>query len=118
MITLDTGHVFGCEMVRSREVSPLKIVEMFGSRLMEVHIYGREDEAGHHPIKDIRSMLPLMNQLLQTDCKWWTVELENPGEAETTRDMIEHCLDSELSRISRHEDGKDYKQVRTSFEHV
>ncbi len=118
MITLDTGHVFGCDMVRSLEVNPLDILEMFGFRLMEVHIYGSEDDVGHHPIKDIRSMLPLMNHLLQTECTWWTVELEVPGEAETTRATIEHCLESEFSRVSRHEYCKDYKQVRTSFEHA
>ena len=92
MITFDTGHAFGCSMVLDSLISPLDFVDLFNSRIFEVHIYGKEDEKGHHPIEDIKPFEPLIDRLLQIDCRWWTVELHDPDEACSALSMIKAYL--------------------------
>ena len=94
MITLDTGHAMGCPPVLNRRMSAQRIVELFASRIFHVHIYGHEDHAGHHPIRDIVPLKPLIRSLLQTECRWWTIELHDPEQAMSTREIIEDCLKS------------------------
>jgi sugar phosphate isomerase/epimerase len=92
MVTLDTGHAMGCPMVLNRRMSAHRIAELFASRIFQVHIYGHEDHAGHHPILNIDPLKPLINSLLHTECRWWTIELHDPDQAMSTRDIIEDYL--------------------------
>lgn len=93
MITLDLGHALGCPRVLNQEMSILQVVELFASRVFGVHIYGKEDEQGHHGVEDIEFFKPLMHRLLQTHCRWWTVELSDPGLAMSTRSKVENYLE-------------------------
>ena len=70
MITLDLGHAMGCAMVMNQEISVVQMMDLFNSRIFEAHIYGLEDESGHHPILDMDPVKPLIDRLLQTDCRW------------------------------------------------
>ena len=92
MITLDTGHAMGCPPVLNRRMTAQGIAELFASRIFQVHIYGHEDHAGHHPIENIDPLKPLIHSLLHTDCRWWTIELHDPDQAMSTRDIIEDHL--------------------------
>ncbi|WP_045220122.1 sugar phosphate isomerase/epimerase family protein [Desulfonatronum thioautotrophicum] len=92
MITLDVGHALGSEAVRSGRCSARGFVELFKNRLHGLHIYGREDEKGHHPIEDIAPFEPLIASLPWTGCTWWTIELQNPAHAEATRRLVRQAL--------------------------
>lgn len=98
MITFDVGHALGAECVRSGRHSPEDFVEMFGPRLLGVHIYGKEDAGGHHPIKDMSAFEPIIEKLLQTRCSWWTVELQDPDEALHSRALIENALHARFGK--------------------
>lgn len=95
MITLDIGHALGAACVVEGRRTPEDFVELFSSRLFGVHIYGKEDEHGHHPIRPDRDMAvfdSIINKLLATQCTWWTVELQGMREAMSTRTMLEKAL--------------------------
>lgn len=93
-LTLDLGHAMGCAAVQSSLISMPDLVDLFASHLSEVHIYGKEDEHGHHPITDINILTETLDRLMHTDCRWWTIELGDPDEAMDTRDIIEAYLES------------------------
>lgn len=92
MITLDLGHALGSDVVRDGRCSVQEHVDLFAQLLFEVHIYGWEDEHGHHPIKDMAPFKPIMASLLRTQCAWWTVELHPPAEALATGELISRFL--------------------------
>jgi sugar phosphate isomerase/epimerase len=88
MITLDVGHALGSEAARSGRCSAEGFVDLFADRLFEVHIYGHEDDQGHHPIEDIAPLSPLIAKLARTECTWWTVELQRPVHALDTQALL------------------------------
>jgi len=88
MITLDIGHAISCECVQRGELSALDFVETFAERLFEVHMYERETDHQHHPPKDMNLLGPIVDRLLATQCRWWTIELNDPQEALTTRALL------------------------------
>jgi sugar phosphate isomerase/epimerase len=105
MITLDVGHALGSEAARDGRCPVEGFVDLFADRLFEVHIYGREDDQGHHPIEDIVPFRPLMAKLLQTECVWWTIELQRPEHALETRALLLNELDQAVppSLLSHYE---------------
>ncbi len=88
MITLDVGHALGSEAAQSGRCSAEGFLDLFADRLFAVHIYGREDDQGHHPIEDIAPFRPLIAKLARTECAWWTVELQSPAQALDTRALL------------------------------
>ncbi|MCA1743287.1 MAG: sugar phosphate isomerase/epimerase family protein [Desulfonatronovibrio sp.] len=94
MLTLDVGHALGCIAVQNNTITLPEIVELYAPRLCEAHIYGKEDDSGHHPITDIKPLGQYLKKLMQTDCSWWTIELSDPDEAISTRNIIESFFES------------------------
>jgi len=92
MITLDTGHVMGCPMVLNRKMSADAIADLFASRIFQVHVYGYEDQTGHHPILNLEHLKPLIHKLIHTNCRWWTIELHDPQQAMFTRNILQDYL--------------------------
>ena len=93
MITLDTGHALSCDIVKSGKLTALDFLEVVADRLFEVHIY--EEEAHRHlPPKDMTILGPVVDHLLETKCKWWTIELDDYDEALTTRNLLLDYLQS------------------------
>lgn len=97
LITLDVGHALGSEAACRGRCSVERFVDLFADRLFEVHIYGREDDQGHHPIEDIAPFRPLMAKLLQTECAWWTIELQRPEHILATRALLLDALGQAVS---------------------
>jgi sugar phosphate isomerase/epimerase len=97
MITFDVGHAVSCQRVRSGELTPLDILDMFAGRLGQVHMYERETDR-HHPPRDMTVLGPIVDRLLATRCAWWTIELDDPAEALATRALL---LDYVRSRSAR-----------------
>jgi len=106
MITLDIGHTLGAECVRNGRFAPKDFVELFSTRLHEAHVYGKEDFRGHHPITDMQPIESVIEKLLRTRCAWWTVELQEPAEAISTRGLLEAALRAQrLGRREHHVAG-------------
>ena len=87
MITLDVGHAVSCERVQSGALSVVDFVEAFADRLHEVHMYERETDR-HYPPRDMSILGPIVDRLLETECKWWTIELDDSAEALATRNLL------------------------------
>lgn len=94
MLTLDIGHARDCPVVKDGLATLPDIAHLYGPRLHEVHIYGKEDDDGHYPIKDIKPLEETLEKLLETGCRWWTIELADPEQAMSTRNIIESFLES------------------------
>jgi sugar phosphate isomerase/epimerase len=87
MITLDVGHAVSCQRVQSGELSPVDFVDAFTDRLWEVHMYERETDR-HYPPQDMTVLGPIVDRLLTTSCRWWTIELSDDDEALATRALL------------------------------
>ena len=87
MLTLDVGHAVSSQRVLEGELGPLDYVEAFTPRLTEVHIYEKETNR-HHPPQDMSILGPIVDRLVETPCRWWTIELEDYDEALATRALL------------------------------
>jgi sugar phosphate isomerase/epimerase len=93
MITLDVGHANSCERVVTGELSTLDFVTAFDDRLWEVHMYEREEHQ-HYPPTDMQTLGPIVDRLVETQCHWWTIELEGRDEALSTRRLLIEYIQS------------------------
>ncbi len=119
MITMDTGHALGCSMVRDSLITPADMVDLFDSRLYEVHVYGKEDHLGHHPINDIAPLQEMLTRLLQTECKWWTIELQDLHQAMSSRSILERFLGRAVTGTPRDYDpGRPAEQDPEYYERL
>jgi sugar phosphate isomerase/epimerase len=87
MITLDLGHANSSQRVQDGEISTLAFVDAFADRLCEVHMYERETDR-HYPPQDMAILGPLVDRLVETQCTWWTIELDDYAEALSTRSLL------------------------------
>jgi sugar phosphate isomerase/epimerase len=83
-ITLDLGHALSADTTGGMGMEAY--IDAVADRLVEVHYYERETDR-HHAPADMRRLGPLVDRLIQTDCRWWTIELEELAEMEATRRM-------------------------------
>lgn len=87
MVTFDLGHAASSQRVQDGELAVLDFLEMVADRIHEAHIYGRETDR-HHPPEDMTLLGPVIDRLLATGCRWWTIELDDYGEALATRALL------------------------------
>ena len=87
MTTFDVGHAVSSEIVKSGEMTVLEFLDIMSERLHEVHMYEHETDR-HHPPGDTSIVGPIIDRLLQTDCNWWTIELDDYVEALATRKLL------------------------------
>lgn len=90
-ITMDIGHAVSCQRVERGELNVPDMVKMFSPLLEEVHFYESETDT-HHAPSDMSILGPVVDQLLTTDCRWWTIELNHYDEILTTRQLIQDYL--------------------------
>lgn len=98
-ITLDVGHAVSCDRVRKGELSVTQIVEMFRHTLEEVHFYEYETDI-HHAPKDMSILGPIVDALLETECRWWTIELNSYDDVLNTRNLINKYLAQRVAKIA------------------
>jgi sugar phosphate isomerase/epimerase len=92
-ITFDVGHAICCDRVKSGELSLLDFIRVFQDRLVEVHMYGREEGDRHHPLDTVAGLETALDRLLAAGCRWWTIELSDDGEALATRAVLRDYLE-------------------------
>lgn len=90
-ITLDVGHAVSCKMVQDGEISVVEIVDMFSHALEEVHFYEYETDA-HYAPKDMSILGPIVDALLMTDCRWWTIELIKFDDIMSTVQLVKEYM--------------------------
>ena len=91
-ITLDVGHAVSSERVQHSGMTVQDIIDMFEDRLIEVHMYEKESDV-HHAPQDMAVLGPIVDRLLETDCFWWTIELDDYNDILQTRILlIDHLL--------------------------
>ena len=86
-ITLDLGHVVSSDHSRNGGPDILETIRMFGPQLAEVHFYEKELDR-HYAPRDMTILGPAIDLLLQTQCTWWTIELDDPNEIAACRNLI------------------------------
>lgn len=87
MITLDVGHATSNQYVLNGELSPLDFIDQVADRLVEVHLYEKETDR-HYAPEDMTVLGPIVERLLQTQCTWWTIELEEYDDILHTRKLL------------------------------
>ena len=92
MITLDVGHAVSCQRAQDGELTPLDFVDAFADRLREAHMYERETDR-HHAPQDMIVLGPIVDGLMDTQCRWWTIELDDLDEALATRTLLVDALE-------------------------
>lgn len=91
MITFDIGHAVSCDRVQNGKLTALEFLETVSKRLYEVHLYGREADR-HYPPSGIEPIRDLLDCCLNTECHWWTIELDDCDEALYTRRLVTNYL--------------------------
>lgn len=98
-ITLDVGHAVSCDRVLKGELTVTHIIEQFGHNLEEVHFYEYETDT-HYAPKDMSILGPIVDSLLETQCKWWTIELNSYEDILNTRNLINTYLTEKVAEIA------------------
>ncbi|MFO7944007.1 MAG: TIM barrel protein [Anaerolineales bacterium] len=101
MITLDVGHALSCPRVKAGEMTPFDFVDAFQDRIYEAHIYGYENSQSHHPPRDMTVLGPILDRILETQCTWWTIELDGYDDILSTRKLLLEHLGAEENGIRR-----------------
>ena len=87
MITLDLGHAVSNQRVIDGEFTVHDMIESFEERLVEVHFYEKESDR-HYAPDDMTILGPIVDRLLETDCSWWTIELDDYDDILRTRILV------------------------------
>lgn len=98
-ITMDIGHAVSCKRVVNGELKVLDIVKMFSHLLKEVHFYESETDT-HHAPANMDILGPVVDQLLKTSCKWWTIELDAYDDILNTQKLIYDHLAGNSQRLA------------------
>jgi len=92
-ITLDVGHAVSSDLVEHGESSVPEIIDMFSHSLIEVHFYEYETD-NHYAPKDMSILAPIVDELLKTQCSWWTIELDEHKDILFTSNLVQDYLAS------------------------
>ena len=97
-ITFDAGHAISSDHAASGECTALDYLDRAAGYVYEAHMYGKEEEDRHHPIRSAEDIQPIVNRLAETDCRWWTIELDDYEQALETREILRSCLRARKAR--------------------
>ena len=86
-ITLDIGHAVSSQCVCSKAISVETIIDLAAERLVEVHFYASETDR-HWAPRNMDILGPIADKLITTDCRWWTIELEDTQDVLFTRGLL------------------------------
>jgi sugar phosphate isomerase/epimerase len=85
--TLDLGHALSCRNYLDKQAAIFDFIDRMGDRLIEVHFYEKETDR-HYAPENMEVLGPILDRLLQTACRWWTIELDDVNELQQTRAMV------------------------------
>lgn len=90
-LTLDVGHALSSNSVKNGKIAIHEIIDLFAPRLIEVHFYEKETDR-HYAPQDMQILGPIVDHLLQTECSWWTIELDDFEDILHTRKLLGEYL--------------------------
>ncbi len=114
-ITMDIGHAVSSKPVQRGDFTVPQIVDLFGPKLDEAHLYEYETDT-HHAPKDLSVLGPILDRLILTNCRWWTIELNDYREIRHTHKLVEQYLTESSTRLSllcRRELGRARQRIST-----
>lgn len=98
-ITLDVGHAVSCDRVINGELTVTDIIERFAHNLEEVHFCEYETDT-HYAPKNMSIWGTIVDSLLQTQCKWWTIELSSFEDILNTKNLVNKHLIEKVEEIT------------------
>jgi sugar phosphate isomerase/epimerase len=90
-LTLDIGHALSSKMVKEGMMTMAEIINLFTPRIIEAHYYEKESDR-HYPPQDMQILGPVVDLLLHTPCRWWTIELEDLSDIDRTVELTRGYL--------------------------
>lgn len=90
--TFDVGHAVSSDAARAGRSAETTVREL-GELVEGAHVYGHEDDDGHHAPDDLQRIGPALEALCDVGCPWWTIELTAPDEVRQTRALLSAFLD-------------------------
>jgi sugar phosphate isomerase/epimerase len=100
-ITLDVGHAVSSRCVCNKTIGVEKIIDLVAARLMELHVYESETDR-HWAPRNMEILGPIVDRLIKTDCRWWTIELEDTRDVLLTRQLlVDHLRKTEKTAFWR-----------------
>ncbi len=100
-ITLDVGHAVSSRWVCDKTISVETIIGLVAARLVEVHVYESETDR-HWAPRNMEILGPIVDRLIATDCRWWTIELEHTRDVLLTRQLlVDHLRKTEKTAYWR-----------------
>lgn len=94
-VTFDVGHATS-SAAAAGGFDAARFARLVASRVANVHVYDREGP-GHIAPTDLSRIGDALTGLLDSECRWWVVELGNADEVRRTRDLLIHFLESHES---------------------
>jgi hypothetical protein len=73
--------------VGNKTISVQRIIHLVAERLMEVHFYELETDR-HWAPQNMDILGPVVDELITTGCRWWTIELEDTQDVLLTRKLL------------------------------
>jgi len=97
--TFDIGHSNTSDWVKYEKGTPVEFLRLVKKYVTNAHIYLMEtEEQVHLPPRNIDEIRLVLDELLDTSCDWWTIELANIRELIKTK----RVLDAYLSESRTH----------------
>ncbi len=93
-LTFDVGHAAGSGGIDNNLDGLIETFNVIGPFIVNAHIYGKEDKNGHEAPESMDSLKVVLDQLIKTECDWWTIELGNPKDLNNMYEYIRGYLDS------------------------
>jgi len=94
LVTFDIGHVYASEAVRSQAYACEDFVSTHAERVANAHVYHDELEGVGHVAPesefDIEARLDI---LMESGCRWWTLEIREEKGLMQTRRIVDHYLE-------------------------
>ncbi len=95
-VTLDIGHAYVCESVRSRQFEVADFIAPHDGNVVNAHIYHTEVEGlGHLPPKQLSDIRQRLKILQNAGCEWWNIEIKEPDKLLFTKKIIDRYLTEE-----------------------
>lgn len=92
-VTFDIGHANSSPRARKEKISPVQFLKTVSSQAVNAHIYETEDDQSRHIAPENLSVIgPVLRELLEANCNWWVIELEDEQEAQRTKALLQSFL--------------------------
>ncbi len=92
-VTLDVGHAYVCEAVRSQQYAIEDFVSPHPARVFNAHVYHREAAGrGHVAPEHWAEMAERLCLLREIGCDWWVIEIRETEGLLRTKGLIDAYL--------------------------